>query len=174
MEETPYKQAIPRKSSTVLDKKGTAYIVPQNGAFHYYSIKVKEESLGKPIMRFEKRPPLLVDGWVSVKRKLYAVTMDDILRGIIRKSREVRNVEREIDGYSEPGSDPGATSSTTVSTVTGTAGGGRTSDNRPSAIPDIGMEVWSDADLAFDEQVRALLDLANAKEGGTWEVQDIT
>jgi hypothetical protein len=152
---------VPKMSSPTLVIKDNYYLVRIRGVYNYYPIKVQAFTPEDNIIRFEKAPPVLMEGIAIVGKKPYKVTPEDLMRQIIRKSREVAVPKREtkVNGKSES---PGIEAVPTPVQRKDERG---TSGEAP-------MEVEQAADNAWSEQIGALLDLISEKEGIEVEIQD--
>lgn len=163
----------PKLSLTTLEVKNNYYVVPANGLFHYFPIKIDEETEDKSIMRFEKTPPILIDGIVIYQKKLYEITAKDILRCRIFKSREI-TTKRETHGSA--GSQSGSTTDPTESPTTNPINTAGTEAVRykieQSPLRGIELEISEAADLVWEEQIESLLGIVSSKEGGEWEITD--
>jgi nitrogenase subunit NifH len=152
---------IPKMSSPTLEIKNNYYVVKTGLLYNYYPIKVKAGQPEDGIIRFEKTPPVLMEGIAIVNKKAYHVTTGDLMRLVIRKSREVvvAVAKREkINGKAE----------TSTSTVSETLQ--HSDEHRASRKTE--MEISEAADNAWSEQIGALLDSFVAKEGEEWEITD--
>lgn len=143
----------PRKSLETLDLNATrlsTYIVFSKGKYHYFPVVIKpyEGDSVPPILRFEKGPPLLIEGFVRHKRATYLITPQDILRGIIRTSQVYTSATQNE-----------STRSQTVS------------DHDNDAVEEsFDSELVALADVAFQEQVETLQNLDASQE--EWEEAD--
>lgn len=152
---------VPKMSSATLDIKDNYYLVKTGLLYNYYPIKVKPYGADDAIIRFEKSPPVLMEGIVIVGKKPYHVTPQDLMRQIIRKSREVAVPKRDkVNGKSRA-----ASTSTVCETL-------QHSDQQ-SVVRKTEMEVLKDADAAWAEQIGALFDIISEKEGIEYEVSDL-
>lgn len=158
--------AQPKLALSTLELKTGYFVVPANGVYNYFPVKVQEDTLEKPIMRFEKAPPVLIDGILMLKRKMYEVSAEDILRGIIHKSREIKT-ERVSHGSRTTSTNPNP--ATTIDPVSAAAETIR-HQGQQGSVPNSVLEITEDVDSAWQEQVGTLLDLVSSKEGGEWEV----
>jgi hypothetical protein len=152
-----------RRSTPVLECRNNYYVVPLDGLFHYFPIKLNVSELedtSKKFVSLIKSPPILIDGFIISNRRAFEVTSEDILRGRICKSTEF-TIERNDN-------DP--TTDKTSSTAFNTAVFG--SSNEHSVIGATDMEVREVADQAWQEQVGTLLDTLSSKEGGEWIVEE--
>lgn len=152
---------VPKMSSPTLDIKDNYYLVKTGFLYNYYPIKVKPYTEGDNIIRFEKSPPVLMEGIAIVGKKPYHVTPEDLMRQIIRKSREVAVPKRDkVNGKS--GS---ASTSTVRETVQ--------HPDKQSASGKAEMEILQNANAAWAEQIGALFDIISEKEGVEYEVSDL-
>lgn len=160
----------PRMSTPTLEIRNKYYAVTDGTVFSYYPITYEDASSNPNIIRLVKSPPLLLEGWVIVEKKIYLVTTEDLLRKIIRKSRLV--TLESINGSITATTNRGPVSSDAVSTVVSTA---LQHINQSGALSVTEVEVSQAADAAWSEQVRSLLDLENEEEGlfsEAWEIED--
>jgi hypothetical protein len=162
--------SVPKMSLPSLEPKTNVYVVPEGGLYHYYSIRIKEDTIGKPIMRFEKAPPILMDGIVILNRtSMYQVSHEDILRGIVRASNKII-IERDSNGSATSESNPCETDATSSSNVPHAPVQYQVERGTVGASD---VEIDQAADDAWEEQVESLLCHVSAKEGGEWEVSDV-
>jgi hypothetical protein len=111
----------PKLSSDTFEPMGNYFIVRQNRRYHYFPVKVEKHppNAPTPILRFEKAPPVLMEGWVVTQRRVYLVTVQDLLRGIIRTSNEYRfEKEKSSDTADTSSPTPGTDQSSTTSRPT--------------------------------------------------------
>lgn len=168
-------------STTTLELKKNYYVVHDGSQFHYFPIKVKESG-DAPIIRFEKSPPVLMEGVVIIERgtgrdrnvKVYKVPVNDLLRGVIRKSREIKPTNRVNANGSEGNSGSAAGSKSDSGTEEGTASGeiqrAVQSANQSGALEAAEMEISKAADIAWEDQIDTLLHHLSSKEGAQWEI----
>jgi len=172
MEDTTSK---PKLSTSTLDIKSNFFVVPNAGLFNYFPVKIDADTADKPIMVFEKGPPILVDGIVIHNKKLYEVTSQDILRGIVRKSREIK-VERDTRGSAKPtrpASTPVDTSSTdsAKNSIADVANKAIRDKQHSRVIETAELELAEAANAAWEDQVGTLLDFISSQEGEEWEIE---
>lgn len=135
--------------------KDNYYVVKTGLLYNYYPIKVKAFTEADSIIRFEKSPPVLMEGIAIVGKKPYRVTPQDLMRQVIRKSREVAVAKREkVNGKSG-----------TVGTDSNVSPETLQHSNKSAVVPKAEMEECQVADAAWEEQIGALFDLIAAKEG---------
>jgi len=148
-------------SLPTLDIKNNYYVVKVGLLYNYYSIKIKPFTEEEGIIRFEKAPPVIMEGVAIVNRKLYHVTPQDLLRGVIRKYRElaVPAKREKVNGKSE---------STRTSTVRETL----QHPVKSGTGSETELEIVQAADNAWSEQIGALLDIIAEKEGVEFEISD--
>ena len=144
------------------------FVVPLNGKFFYYPIKVtKPESPSQPIFHFEKSPPVIVDGFVTFQRSVYEVPTQDLLRGIIRAFRKVKPKEYPLGtGQQRNESTRSGDEKTAKSTKLKVE---RTQHGSPFGPSE--LEIDQGINNAWEEEIGTLLHFYGAKEGGEWEVQ---
>lgn len=94
---------VPKYSTPNFEPMGNYYIVRQNRRWHYFPVKVEKHppNAPTPILKFEKAPPVLMEGFVVTQRRIYLVSVQDLLRGIVRTSNEYRiDKEKSSDAVS--------------------------------------------------------------------------
>jgi len=151
---------VPKMSSPALEIKNNYYLVKTGLLYNYYPIKVKPFTDGDSIMRFEKAPPVLMEGIVIINKKPYHVTVQDLMRQVIRKSREVAVAKREQAN--------GNSGTTSIKAL-------RQAVQHPveqGSVREASVEIIEDANAAWEEQIGALLDSFSAKEGADYEIQN--
>lgn len=95
----------PSLSRSTFEMRRGYYIVFDGEMYHYYQIKVSKNR-NASLYWFSKAPPLVRDGFATIPdennvTRMYAVTTDDLLRGVIRTSREITKQQlRAIHGFS--------------------------------------------------------------------------
>jgi hypothetical protein len=77
---------LPKLTMNDFKLKNNYYVVTNGEVFNYYPIKVEKET-DAPFIKFEKSPPVILEGLAVVNKQVYRVPLADLLRGIIRKSR---------------------------------------------------------------------------------------
>jgi hypothetical protein len=150
---------IPKMSSLSFEIKNNYYVVKTGLLYNYYPIKVKAGTPEDSIIRFEKTPPVLVEGIAIIDKRPYHVPVRDLMRLVIRRSREIVVAKREkVNGKAT------ISTSAVCETVQST--------NERRIGGETEMEIVQAADTAWSEQIGALLDSFSEKEGGEWEVSD--
>lgn len=157
---------LPKFTETTFILRNNYYVVFNGEVYNYYPIKVKSEDESKPIIRLERSPPVILEGYALVSRKIYLVTVNDLQRKVIRKSREI---QREVQNATDSNN---TANNQSVSTLldAGTATAVLTEDER-RLIDATEVEVRKAADAAWEDQVRALLHDPDEEEG-EWEIED--
>lgn len=180
--ETTTSKIRPKLSLPDLELKNNHYVIPSGGLFNYFVIKVDESTQDLPIMKFERCPPLVIDGVVIFRRKMYEVTVGDLLRGIIRKSREIK-IEDDTDGSATTSSNPnpdskpvdagdsGTPSAETIPAFIGKAT--LPGEYKSGVVLPLEVEIAEALDAAWENQVDTLLDFVSSKEGGEWEITSV-
>jgi len=171
---------LPKMSIPTLEVRRNYYVIPDGEQYHYFPIKVIDDD--RPFFRFEKAPPVLMEGIALIggvrrKTKLYRVPIQDLMRGIIRKSREINPANRvTANGSSGTATNQPGTYDTSEGAYTppGRAGVDAIVQHSQQQGPQDGpeMEVSEAADLAWTEQIDALLGFISEKEGVEWEIAD--
>lgn len=152
---------LPKFTEAAFTLRNNYYVVYNGEVYNYYPIKVVPWDDG-PLIRFERTPPVLLEGYVMVGRKIYLVTLKDLQRKVIRKSREIqREVQNATDANAQP------LSAILDSTVTTSVSNG----DESKLGGDITLEVSQAADAAWQDQVRALFSDPDEEEG-EWEIED--
>lgn len=171
---------MPKMSIPTLEaqKRGRQYyVISEEGQYHYFDIKLEEGSLTQPVMRFDKSPPVLIEGIAVIGRKFYRVPIKDLMRGIIRKSREL-NLANRVTGNGSTRNSSNTADPTGLSDKGEGPDLSRNSADNPVQNTDqqrAGETSWvediQDANVAWDGQVESLLSFISAKEGSGWEVE---
>ena len=152
---------VPKLALSELTVKDNYYVVKKGDVYNYFPIKVKPFTEEDNIIRFEKSPPVLMEGIAIVGKKPYKVTPQDLMRQIIRKSREVAVPKRDkVNGKS--GSTRNATPAVSETVQ---------HSNESGTVGKTEVEESQAADNAWEDQIGALFDLISAKEG-EFEISD--
>jgi hypothetical protein len=164
---------VPKAFSSTLDMKNNKYVIKTGLIYNYFDIKVAPAAETDGVIRFEKTPPVLIEGIAVVGKKFYKVTPQDLLRGVIRKSRELVVPKREKVNESAgngirsdivgPGSsgDTGTSENIISATSVSEALFG---SNEQGTGSETGVEEAIRANLAWEEEVGALFDSLNQEE----------
>jgi hypothetical protein len=168
----------PKMSHTTLEIRKNYYVIPDGEQFHYFPIKVLDEKTSRDIFRLEKTPPVIIEGIAILDNKLYHVSVKDLMRGVIRKSKEIKPANRVTENGSSTNSshnsgttDPSTEAST--GSIRGTDGTNLRSNDEQGSLSASEMEVNRAANLAWSEQIDSLLSFISEKEGGQWEVTSV-
>lgn len=146
---------VPKIITAELAVKDNYYVVKTGLLYNYYPIKVKTFTESDSIIRFEKSPPVLIEGIAIVGKKPYRVTPQDLMRQIIRKSREVAVPKREkVNGKSGKVESDSIVVPQTVQ-----------HSDQSAVSTKAEMDECQVADAAWEEQIGALFDFIAAKEG---------
>jgi hypothetical protein len=169
----------PKLSTRTFELKNNYYVVTNGQVFSYYAIKVFPSDENSPLIRLEKSPPVILEGLAIVNKKAYKVTVGDLLRRVIRKSREI-----QLEALNGRSSKRTTTTTTTSNTKDGSDAviGVNSSEtvqhkNESGTISETEVEISEVADLAWEEQVGSLLDIILKKEGiegENWEIENVT
>lgn len=170
----------PKLSSNNFEPMGNYFIVRQGRRFHYFPVKVEKHPPNAPgaILRFEKTPPVLMEGYVVTQRRVYLVTVQDLLRGIIRTSNEYR-LDKEKSGDSSVNSKPASASSAAGAGENQSDAKARTDQTavssgshgvdvfnllEPGTVSALGLETDDAIDRLVSEQEQALYGLEDSEE----------
>lgn len=156
----PTRSPEPKETRPVLEKVINTFAVriPDTGHFNYYKIKLEKEvrKEGSNFVDILISPPVLSEGYISFKRKIYLVTLRDLLRRRVNVSTPITNFKFEFP--------------TTVPLVV---------DNTTTSIPDklgIGNLPGGGDDesinLHWEEQIESLFYLDDTEE--KWQIESIT
>lgn len=169
---------VPKMSTTTLELKKNFYVVHDGTHFHYFPVKI-QESGDAPILRFEKSPPILMEGVVivgqpkSTKCRVYRVPVNDLIRGVIRKSREIKPTNRVSANDGSEGSNTNDNSVVTQEADKSSRGLGESvvhAANKSGALEAAEMEISKAADIAWEDQIGTLLHHISSQEGAEWEI----
>jgi len=90
----PLVSVIAKRSHPHFALRDASFVVPLHGEFHYFTCEVGPDT-GRPILWMKKTPPLLREGYVIAENNVYLVTVDDIRRRVVRKSRLINIAEEK-------------------------------------------------------------------------------
>jgi hypothetical protein len=170
----------PKISLDAFDPMGNYFIVRQNRRYHYFPVKVEKHppNAPMPILKFEKAPPVLMEGWVVTQKRVYLVTVEDLLRGIVRTSNEYRFDKEKSSAVAESNTTTGSGAATrSGESSTGakpapkssgvsasTYGGDIRNLVEPGTLESIGLESHAALDRLVSEQEQALHSLEDSEE----------
>lgn len=159
---------VPKLTAPTFEMKNNYYVVADGSTFNYFSIKVFESDENHPLIRFEKSPPVLLEGLAVVNKRVYKVTLKDLQRQVIRKSRDITKEVIDASANRNTG-----TKSEPAATVADTNSSQAVSDKlEQRADQEAEVEVNQAADAAWQDQIGALLTLMSEKEGDEWEIAE--
>lgn len=149
----------PRYVETKLIYRNNYFVVSDGEAFAYYPIKLSVEIVDAPILRIEKSPPLLLEGWVLTNNKVYLVPYEDLVRKVVRKSREIK---QEVH-HATP-------ESPLVNSLNSPRDDSLSDLIKSRTIDASEMEISKAADAAWQDQIGALYGPVSEEE--EWEIED--
>ena len=198
-------------ANSALARKKGYYIIPYLQKFYYFKIGDIVPN-GKHLFKIVgKQPPLFREGMVVIDKDVFYVTLEDLRRSLIRKSRKLKlkrgslTYEDFITGnaflentQAEPTTD--SNENPRVETVKGAgvkvsasaraSGPENTSEVSNNPLADLfgktrnkgltatGKKAKLDEseiiDMAFEEQIGALLNNVSQEEGSSWEEWEVT
>lgn len=148
----------PRFIETSFTFRNNFYVITDGTHFVYYPIRASANS-ASPILRMFRTPPVLLEGMAMVNNKVYLVPYDDLVRRIIRKSREI---QKEVNHAS----------SSTIPDIVNTVAADSISDLIKSGVIDASeVEVSEAADAAWADQIGSLL-YPLSEEEEEWEAEN--
>lgn len=149
-----YQLMNPKFTSDELIYKSNHFATKQNVGdsekWCYYPVKISKEKKGN-FYKFEVSPPILQEGFVFLEDNKIHVPLNDLVRGNINVTRITG--KESSNSIIKPASREASAEQSRVSNV-------------------LENEERKNADLAFKDQIDALLYTENSEEGGFWEVQD--
>lgn len=170
---------VARMSKDEFEAIGNTFIVRKKGRYHYFPVKVSKHAPNEPtpILRFEKLPPVIMEGWVVTQNRIYLVSIQDLLRGVVRTSNEYKMVKKdepvdssnvqpaaanssnaELSGEGEQTPGIAQTAETPRSVEDAAPIGNLLAILEPGAVDALGVEGYEAVNRAFDQQVEALYD----------------
>jgi len=163
----------PKLSSKVFEMKNNYFVVTDGNSYNYYTIKVKPIVEGSTLIHFDRSPPVIMEGIAIVDKKMYKVPIQDLLRRIIRTSREIK-IEVKDESTSSGNTDATVASITSTTKTKSTPVSSKLlSDSVQSGIEQtITVEEHSAADSTWEEQIGSLLDFISKEEGEDWEITE--
>jgi hypothetical protein len=158
-------------STPTLELKNKYYAVTDGTVFSYYPVTFEDPDSNPSLIRLIKSPPLLLEGYIIVAKKIYQVTTQDLFRKIIRKSRLVTLESINGSSINALSSIPYSTDSITSARET------LQHLNQSRANSATELEVSQAINSAWENQIGTLLNLENEEEGifsEAWEIENIT
>ncbi len=157
---------LPKHTETTFILRNNFFVVTNGELFNYYPIKVAASNETSPLIRIEKLPPVLLEGYAIVGKKIFIVPVQDLQRRIIRKSREIK---RDTQNATEP---TNTTERQSVSAFTNAVQSPALPSFLESGVIDLTeLEIAKVADATWADQIGALYDNPFEEEDD-WEVQD--
>lgn len=154
---------LPKYTEDTLVIRNNYFVVTNGVVFNSYPIKVFPSEESSPLIRLDKNPPVLLEGYAIIGRKLYLVPMQDLLRKVIRKSREIKKETTNEPGNTEPKSLSTIARAFKSSIVP--------SDDEQRTNDAADLEISKAADATWEDQIGTLHDNPFEEEED-WEVQD--
>jgi hypothetical protein len=168
----------PKLSSPVFELKNNYFVVTDGTIHNYYTIKVHPDAETDSLIRFERSPPVILEGLAIINKRIFKVTVDDLLRRIIRKSREIKlEVLNGTSSTSSKSVGDIGTTDITISTETSFTTSPATTIQgivQQRVEHKTEMEEHAAADAAWQEQIGTLLGLISKEEGDEWEITEAT
>jgi hypothetical protein len=149
-----------------LDIKNNTYVVQNGFLFEYYPLVCKKTQRGN-FLDIEISPGVLAEGVAMIDKKLYDVSLKDL----VRRRIDVRKQRISEEPVREPRRRTRAKANDTVLT-TASIVQLSADQQRPSSLDS--DQVAQAADLAWQDQVGTLLETLHQKEGEEFEVTSAT
>lgn len=161
---------VPKMSMRTFEIKSSYYVVTDGTIFNYYNIATHPDEDSSPLIRFKKSPPILLEGVAIVNKKVYHVSTDDLLRRVIRKSKEIIQ-EATNAGTNRSSSSKSKSSGDSIASITSNP---VQLTDQPGIVAETEMEIAKASDLTWENQIGALLHHLSAEEGYgvEWETAD--
>lgn len=150
----------PRFIETSLIYRTNYFVITDGVTFSYYPIKVSGEGNSEYIFRLEKLPPVLLEGMALIGKKVYLVPYTDLIRRVVRKSREIKQEVNHASVEQSVSDIVGAPAIDTLSSLI-----------QSGTIDDSEVEIAQAADAAWQDQIGALFDNV-LEEEEEWEAAD--
>jgi hypothetical protein len=144
---------VPKYVDEEFVPRNNYYVVTDGKNFYSYSIKAKDLVPDAPIIRLERNPPVLMEGYAIIGRRVYLVSRQDLLRKVVRKSKEIVKESTTNDATNTNSTVAAALANSTVS-----------DSDEPGLGEAAQLEITKNADAAWKEQVGTLLGIKAAKE----------
>jgi hypothetical protein len=144
---------VPKYVDEEFTPRNNYYVVTDGRRFYSYSIKAGEMNPDAPIIRLERNPPILMEGFAIIGRRVYLVSRQDLLRKVVRKSKEIVKESTTNDATNINSTVAAAIASAAVS-----------DSDEPGLSEAAQLEIAKNADAAWKEQVGTLLGIKAAKE----------
>lgn len=137
----------PKESLTTLEPVVGTYAIQNGVLYDYYPIKFGE--VKGDFVSLQRCPPILAEGYVTYQKKLYKVTLKDLLRS---------RVNVGVGPYSVPTTNNVAGAAITAAAAPSSPTPGlQVTAGQPELDPITGVQVTQAADVAWKEQVDSLL-----------------
>ena len=122
---------------------------PTTSTFEEFSIKIADQIEGKNYVELLVRPPVIRGGFLAFKKKIYQLSLHDILRGHFNVTKHYNR--------------PATTNNTTIPEPAASLGGNSTSNTDQQRSQDaLRASIDQAADLYFQEQVEQLYNFENS------------
>jgi len=135
-------------------KENSFVVSNPDGTYAYLFAKYASSPNGN-FFNIQMMPPVLKDGFACIEGEIYAVSINELVRGKINVAKRISKESNVEHSNTSPAID--GTDELIVAAIA--------SDLKPEASGSDGFKVTKDVDLAFQNQIDALLDFENLKEG---------
>lgn len=146
------------------------YAVANGPLFDYYPISLGKASGG--FVEMVKAPTVFQEGYATIGKDLYLVTLKDLTRRRINvRSNPVRVGNETVESDNTDSTSVTSDSSTSTRTDTQLLEPGHLLGNKPGISEEIELQVSQDADLAWKEQINTLLFIEDPE--AEWELVEV-
>lgn len=156
-------QISPKESKSVLEPTRNTFAVENGILYDYFSIKLGERR--GDYVDITKLPPVIRPGFVTFQKKLYKLELRDFFRSRLNVGQPAFSSTISSDTGADAAD---ATANPTVTNVDTTT----ESDGQSRVDSTFGVQVNQAADVAWEDQIRALL-FADDPEA-QWEFETAT
>jgi hypothetical protein len=151
----------PKESRGALEPVPNTYAVENGVLYDYYPVKLGDRK--GDFVTITKLPPLLREGFVTYQKKLFKVELRDFFRSRVNVGKPY---VAAADGTNAN------TTATSDSVVSAELGQPSTTPDKQGTVDTSGIQVDEAVDLAWEEQIRALLTLDDPE--AQWDFKTAT
>ena len=155
-------QIAPKLTRSTLDLINNTYVVQNGMMYDYYPISIKDGEATGNYLQIDISPGVKAPGFVTYKKSMYEVP----IRDLVRRRIDVRRVITK-DNTREKAPRPAADKLPHIAREDGV----QLNPEQLAASDLIGDEVSKAADMAWEDQVNALLTTLHTEEGEEFEIE---
>lgn len=139
--------ARPKESKGVLEPTSNTFAIQAGMLYDYYTIRFGRK-IG-PYVEIQKLPPVISEGYVTYQKKLFRVTLKDYFRSRVNVEQPAYTIPTSNTNDGNGSSVPEHSASSVVAASVDL--------KQPRTESDAGFQVDKAVDLAWEDQIRALL-----------------